>query len=185
MLPVCTNTRCGNMNYFELFEIPVRLQLNRSELPRKYFELSKKYHPDYFANDTQEAKMNALEKTALLNKAFRTFQNPDETIRYVLQLKGLLSEGEKYQLPREFLLRVMELNESLGDIKDTGNADKTEAVLTAFENEIYQPVQDSIEQYQDDKVTRQQLLMVKDYYFKKKYLRRVRQQVQEIRKNIL
>jgi molecular chaperone HscB len=56
-----------------------------------------------------------LEITANLNKAFKTFQNSDDTIKYVLQLKGLLEEEEKYQLPPDFLMEVLEINEKLMD----------------------------------------------------------------------
>ena len=85
------------MNYFELFDIPVQLKVNSASLSKKFFELSRKYHPDYFVS-TREMRQQAesLEISALLNKAWKTFQNRDETIKYVLQLKGLLEEEEKY-----------------------------------------------------------------------------------------
>src|SRR6476646_1116887 len=106
------------MNYFEMFEIPVQLKVDKKALSGKFFELSRKYHPDYFINNGPEAQTEALEKSALLNKAFKTFQNPDETIKYVLQFKGLLEEEEKYELPAEFLMEVLEINEQLMDADD-------------------------------------------------------------------
>ena len=48
------------MNYFELFNIPVQLKVNTALLSKKFFELSKKYHPDYFANDNEEVQAEAL-----------------------------------------------------------------------------------------------------------------------------
>jgi len=42
-----------------------------------------------------------------------------------------------------------------------------------FEQEIYSEVKDIIEQYNDETITTPQLLKVKEYYFKKKYLRRI------------
>ena len=83
------------MTFFELFEIPVQLKLNSAALSKRFFELSKKYHPDYYIAETETAQADALEKSAMLNKAWKTFQHPDETIKYVLQLKGLLEEEEK------------------------------------------------------------------------------------------
>jgi molecular chaperone HscB len=42
-----------------------------------------------------------LEISSAVNKAFKTLSIiPDETIKYLLQQKGLLKEEEKYQLPR-------------------------------------------------------------------------------------
>src|SRR6187402_1994836 len=105
------------MNYFEIFGIPVQLKVDKSGLPAKYFELNKKFHPDFYANAIPSEQHHALEITANLNKAFKTFQNPDETIKYVLQLKELLEEEEKYQLPPDFLMEVLEINEQLMDAK--------------------------------------------------------------------
>ena len=106
------------MNYFEIFGIPIQLKVDKYELPKKFFELSRKFHPDFYANTTPSEQNKALEITANLNKAFKTFQNPDETIKYVLQLKSLLEEEEKYQLPPDFLMEVLEINEKLMDAED-------------------------------------------------------------------
>ncbi|MGH2565313.1 MAG: DnaJ domain-containing protein, partial [Ginsengibacter sp.] len=42
------------MNYFELFEIPVSLTVSQKEIQSKYFELQKKYHPDFFSNADED-----------------------------------------------------------------------------------------------------------------------------------
>src|SRR5882672_7543828 len=103
------------MNYFELFEIPVSLLVDKNVLAKKYFELQKKFHPDFYAQETEFEQANALEKSSQINKALKVLRNSDEIIKYVLQLKGLLEEEEKYQLPPAFLMEVMELNEELSD----------------------------------------------------------------------
>ena len=108
------------MNYFELFEIPVQLKVDAGQLHKKFFELSRKYHPDYFVNDKPEAQAEALNRSAILNKAWNAFKNPDETIKYVLQQKNLLEEEEKYELPPDFLMEVLEINEQLMDEDQSG-----------------------------------------------------------------
>ncbi len=166
------------MNYFELFEIPFRLKVDKSSLPLKYFALSKKYHPDYFANESEEKQAEVLEKSAQLNKAFKTFQNEDETIKYVLTLKGLLEEEEKYELPPEFLMEVLEINEQLMDMEDDPGLKAN--LVSAIENlqkEIYEPVKQIVEHYQEGITTEKELLQVKEYYYKKKYLLRIRRQL--------
>ena len=115
------------MNYFELFGIPVSLTIDKSKLAKKYFELQKKYHPDFFTQNNEAEQDEALEKSSAINKALKVFQNKDSTIKYVLQLKGLLEEEEKYQLRPDFLMEVMELNEQL-------SAESTTAI-EVFENE--------------------------------------------------
>ncbi len=165
------------MTYFELFELPVTLKVNTSELSRKFFELSKKYHPDYFINEGDQAQADALEKSALLNKAWKTFQNPDETIKYVLQLKGVLEEEEKYELPPGFLMEVLDINEQLMDAEEPAVKAELESAIHNLQNEIYEPVKEMVEHYQEDSVTEKELLQVKAYYYKKKYLDRIRRQL--------
>ena len=82
----------------------------------------------------------------------------------MLQLKGLLEEEEKYQLPPAFLLEMMELNEELSE-----NSAKQ---INELEKELYTGVRPIIENY-DDATTTADLLKVKEYYYKKKYLQRI------------
>ena len=164
------------MNYFELFEIPIQLKTDAASLSKKFFELSRKYHPDYYVNGSPEAQGMALENSALLNKAFKTFQNPDETIKYVLQLKGLLEEEEKYELPPVFLMEVLEINEQLMDMDQPGSF-RLGSRIAELQSEIYAPVKEIVENYKDDLTTEKELLQVKEYYYKKKYLDRIRSQL--------
>lgn len=166
------------MNYFELFEIPVQLRVDSKALAEKFFELSRKYHPDYFINKENKDQAEALEKSALLNKAYKTFQNPDETIKYVLQLKGLLEEEEKYELPPDFLMEVLEINEQLMDVEDDPELKaRMETQVENLQSEIYEPVKEIVEHYQEGVTSEKELLQVKAYYYKKKYLQRIRRQL--------
>jgi len=153
------------MNHFELFDIPVSLQVDKPILAKKYFELQKQFHPDFFAQATEEEQADALEKSSQVNKALKVLKNENETIKYVLQLKGLLEEEEKYQLPPAFLMEVMELNEELSE-----NSTKQ---VNQLETEIYTPVKYIIENFSNETITTAELLKVKEYYFKQKYLQRI------------
>ena len=165
------------MTYFELFNIPVQLKVNAALLSKKFFELSKKYHPDYFATENEQMQAEVLEKSALLNKAWKTFQNPDATIKYVLQQKGLLAEEEKYELPAGFLMEVLEINEQIMDADEADIAIGLKSKINALQSEIYEPVKEMVENYQEGITSEKELLQVKEYYYKKKYLDRIRQQL--------
>jgi molecular chaperone HscB len=153
------------MNYFELFELPVSLQIDKTKLAQKYFELQKKYHPDFFVNGTEHDQEQALEISSQLNKALKIFKHQNQTIKYVLQLKELLEEEEKYQLPPAFLMEMMELNEEL-------NEDSAKQIQE-LQTSLYTEVQPIIENYNDSTVTTAALLKLKEYYFKQKYLQRI------------
>lgn len=166
------------MNYFEIFGLPVQLKVDKSDLPKRFFELSRKFHPDFYANTTPSEQQRALEITANLNKAFKTFQDPDGTIKYVLQLKGLLEEEEKYQLPPGFLMEVLEINEKLMDAEDDPDLKlNLQSAIDNLQSEIYAPVKETVENYQDGVTTEKELLQVKEYYYKKKYLHRIQKEL--------
>lgn len=153
------------MNYFELFDIPISLRVDKSKLAQTYFELQKRFHPDFFAQGTEYEQAEALEQSARVNQALKIFRNEDETIKYVLQLKGLLEEEEKYQLPPAFLMEMMELNEEFSSDSPKEVQDLQQA--------LYDEVAFIIENYNDLTTTTAELLRVKEYYYKKKYLRRI------------
>jgi len=168
-------------NYFELFDIPVQLKVDKGAVKKKYFELSRQFHPDYFINNDDAAQQQALEESAKLNKALKTFNSVDETIAYVLTLKGLLIENEKYELPPDFLMEMMELNEAVADAAFDDDGSARQGILQQVEKaekEIYEPVQNIIADYQEGVTTEKELLQVKDYYFKKKYILRLKHQLE-------
>ena len=164
------------MNYFELFEIPVSLHPDTTQLKQKFYALSRKYHPDFYTQENESEQADALETSSMVNKAFKVFQNRDETMKYVLQLKGLLEEEEKYTLPPDFLMDMLDLNEQMTDAKmegDIESMEKLKKMIADTEAEIYAPVKQIVEQYEEGKTTEADLLKAKEYYYKKKYLSRI------------
>lgn len=164
------------MTYFELFEIPFALHVDAQQLSKKYFELSRKYHPDFHTHADDSSQEQALEMTSLLNKAWKTLKDPQATLRYALTLKGLLDAEEKHQLSADFLMEMMEINEQLSE-EDAASYPTIAEALAKMEQAIYEPVKATIKDYTDDNISREQLLEVKEYYFRKKYLDRIRQRL--------
>jgi molecular chaperone HscB len=157
------------MNYFELFDLPVSLVVDKQGLSKKYFELQKKYHPDFYTQEGEEDQADALERSSMINRALKVLQQPDQTIKYVLQLKGLLEDEEKFSLPQDFLMEMLELNEKLVE-EDPADFRKE---VDALEIELYDEVKHLVETYDEKTTTTEDLLKVKEYYFKKKYLHRI------------
>ena len=111
------------------------------------------------------------EKSSMLNTALKTLKNEDETLKYILLQKNCLQEDEKYQLPPTFLMDVMELNEDLNK--------ETTQKIEAFESTLYVEVKDIVENYNNETVTPAQLVSLKEYYYKKKYLQRILERIED------
>ena len=156
------------MNYFELFSFPEKPIVDRSALAKKYFELQRKFHPDYHTDDTEAEQFDILELSSAVNKAFAIFKDEQKTIAYYLQINGFLEEEEKYKLPADFLMEMMEVNELLDD----GETDKVKALIAETEAQMDKQYHQILANC-GEKIEEPELLNIKDYYFRKKYLRRI------------
>ena len=172
------------MNYFELYGMPVLMKVEPAGLKTKFFELSRKYHPDYFLAAPQEEKKAAGEKHADVNEGFRIFSDPDETIKYVLQLNGLWHDEEKYEAGPGFMEEIAGFEEQL---KKPGTA-AYEEKLTEIEMQVkdlikknHEDVAEIIEYYQEGISSEKELLQVKEYYYRKKYLQALLDRIFQMR----
>ncbi|MBH2003726.1 MAG: Fe-S protein assembly co-chaperone HscB [Sphingobacteriia bacterium] len=163
------------MNYFELYDIPVSFRPDQALVKKRFYALSRQYHPDFFGSSDEAQQQEALEKSAQVNQAFNVFQSPDATIKYILQLHGMLEEEEKYSLSPDFLMKVMDLNEQVMEMDKNDAAVKAavESDIQALQTDIYEPVEAIMANYQEGITSEKELLQVKSYYYQKKYLDRI------------
>lgn len=166
------------MNYFELFGIAPSFNIDIATVKKKFYELSRANHPDFFGGGTVAEQNWSIEQTATINQAYKTLLNKDLLIKYILGLKGLIQEEEKYPLPPDFLLEVMDLNEQVMEL-DKSDIVAVAALLATAQNleiEIYETIEPIMANYAENSEntsTEKELLQVKDYYFKKKYINRI------------
>ena len=166
------------MNYFELFEIPVSFFPDPSVVSKKYLMLQKKFHPDFFANASPDEQAEALAQSSIANKALQVLKDPALVLPYILEINELLIANENYQLPPHFLMEVMDLNEQVIEVSDDSQKPALRLQLKQLEDDIYEPIKGLLESYQVGVTPKETLLQVKDYYFKKKYLDRIADELQ-------
>ncbi len=161
------------MNYFELYQIPLSFKPDQALVKKRFYQLSRKYHPDFYTNESADEKEKVLELSAMVNKAYQTFQHTDFLMKYILQEKGLLVEEEKYQLSSDFLMEVMDINEQLMDADSAEAKEALRDEINHLQNKIYAPIEAIMAAHQEDSFTQEELLQVKEYYFRKKYIDRI------------
>ena len=160
------------MNYFELFGLPIGFQVDATKLRQAYMEIQRTSHPDKFTQSSTEEQETALEKSAIANKAFTLLNNKELILPYLLEVLGYMETDEKYALSPDFLMEMMDLNEAWMDAdSDTDKSNVTEQVKT-IQNAIYTTVKAILEGNSID-ITKEAMLQVKEYYYKKKYLDRI------------
>ena len=168
------------MNYFQFYDIPQAFNVDETQVKRKFYELSKTYHPDFYISHTEEKQHEILELSTVNNKAYQVLSNFSKRLVYMLQLEGHALEGEKYQLPQDFLMEMMDINEALMELEFEADAtilDNTQKQISAVELHLQNDLKTFTHQFDskntDDKETL--LLKIKDIYYRQKYLLRIRE----------
>jgi molecular chaperone HscB len=160
-------------DYFSLFGLPVKFSIDQAGLKKIYFEESRRYHPDFFANAGEEERNLALAKSIIINNAFKTLSNESSRIKYILELKGILSEKEKEALPSEFLMEMMDINEQILE-SAPADYDSIREHITKIEKSILDDMHRSMEEF-DASENPEVLKQIKEAYLKQKYIWRLRE----------
>ena len=169
------------MNYFELYEIPVSIDINQDVVKKKYYQLSKEFHPDFYITESDEKQAEILELATTNTNAFTTFKDEKLLLKYVLELFDAIdSENEK--LPQAFLMEMMDLNEQLMELEfdmDDGIVAKVGKELDERQSELLKiitPFTDDLSNL-DEEERAKELKKLKDYYLKRKYLLRIQERL--------
>jgi len=101
-------------NYFELFNLPEKFQIDSVKLQENYRSIQKEIHPDRFATSTENEKTQSMIKSTQVNDAYQTLKSPTKRAKYILSLHRSV---EKITLPPDFLMQQMEWEEHLEDIE--------------------------------------------------------------------
>lgn len=170
------------MDYFKFYDIPISFSPDQALVKKKFYALSKEYHPDFFVNESEEKQQEILELSTLNNKAFQTLSNPDKLLPYVLTLKNVLVDGEKYQLPQDFLMEMMEVNEGIMELEFDADEAKLKELnknVDDFENELNAELKSLTADFEaDEKADKEEgLQKIKDIWYRKKYLLRIRESI--------
>ena len=101
-------------NYFELFNLPEKFQIDSVKLQENYRSIQKEIHPDRFATSTENEKTQSMIKSTQVNDAYQTLKSTTKRAKYILSLHKSV---EKITLPPDFLMQQMEWEEHLEDIE--------------------------------------------------------------------
>lgn len=111
-------------DYFAVFGLPRKLALDAEALQRRFYELSRRHHPDFHQGASPAAQDDALATSALVNRAYRTLREPLARVEYLVALEGGARSGEggsvKAKPPMDLLEEMMEVQEGLVEARAAG-----------------------------------------------------------------
>lgn len=165
------------MNYFEFYDIPESFHPDAAHIKKQFYALSKQFHPDFHANADDEKQQEILELSTLNNKAYQTLSDPNKVLEYVLKLHDLVSEGAKPQLPADFLMEMMDINERLMEIENAEQFGEISAEVAAIEGDMNEELSSLTRDYEtfDDTAKENRLNEIANIYYRQKYLLRIKE----------
>jgi molecular chaperone HscB len=165
------------INYFEFYNIPESFFPDEAALKKQFYSISKQYHPDFFAGEDDARQQEALDISTTNNKAYQTLSNPAKRLEYILKQHDLVSEGAKPQLPADFLMEMMDLNERLMEADDAEQLAAIRAEVLAVEDELNTELKALTADYEtlNDTARESRLNSIADIYYKQKYLLRIQE----------
>src|SRR5690349_4316257 len=104
-------------DYFTALGLPKKLAIDREDLERRYYELSRRFHPDFFQTASSRERLVSLENSALVNKAYRTLRDPVTRAEYLVKLESGAAADIPSQAPQALFEEILELNELLSEFR--------------------------------------------------------------------
>lgn len=98
------------MNHFELFDLPVALDIDLATLKSNFLKLQQQYHPDKATDKDQ-----ALIKSSEINQAYKVLSAVDSRAAYLLSLKKQDHHLDQSINDFEFLQSALEIREQLDE----------------------------------------------------------------------
>lgn len=170
--------------------VPSQFKIEPNLLRKRLEALNKQYHPDFGMTADAAPKAEALQPHDREAEADNAMQEngaegaEDRNIEYLLAQKGLLTTAEQYLPDAAFLQQVIEAHEMLWEQLSAPDALK----LAEWENKIGElkknnrhDLEGILDNYQEDISAEEELLPVKAYYFRKKYLDRILDKIAALR----
>jgi molecular chaperone HscB len=120
------------VDYFTFFGFPRKLNIDTAKLEREFYDLSRKLHPDIYAQAESREQQWSLQQSSLLNDAYRTLKDPVQRTQYLLRLEGVeveeqsmsatekaraTGEVKKQVVPPDLLEEVFDLNMELEELR--------------------------------------------------------------------
>ena len=113
-------------DYFAVFDLPRKLRIDPDALKARFYELSRRHHPDFHQGAPAAAQEETLTASALVNRAYRALRDPLARVEYLVALE----EGrevredsrERPRAPRELLEEMLEVQEAIEEARGGGPA---------------------------------------------------------------
>jgi molecular chaperone HscB len=122
-------------DFFAVFGLERALAIDVTALQRRFYELSRRWHPDFHQGASAAEQARALEESARVNAAYRALRDPLARVDYLIRLEEGRTTREgaavKPKAPPALLAEMFEIQETLEEAKAGALDDAARASLGA------------------------------------------------------
>jgi molecular chaperone HscB len=111
-------------DYFSVFGLSRQFALNRSEVEKRFYQLSRALHPDRFTAADLETKARSLARMSFINQAYGVLKSAENTRSYLIKLESNKSAAQDSKSNASI---PMELTEAWFDLQELILEDPTSA----------------------------------------------------------
>ncbi|XP_056159059.1 iron-sulfur cluster co-chaperone protein HscB homolog isoform X2 [Syzygium oleosum] len=108
-----------SVDYFRIFELEKKYEMDVTNLEGKYKAWQKKLHPDLVHSKSEQEKEYAAGQSARVIDAYRTLSKPLTRAIYVLKLEGVNVDEEETVSEPELLTEILEIREAVDEAADS------------------------------------------------------------------
>ena len=112
----------SQLDYFRVLGAERNPALDESALATRYYELSRRLHPDLYQTASAQEREASLHNSALVNRAYRTLRNPVQRGVYWLELHGEKLGANNNRVPPQLASLVFAVQEQLEELRDARRA---------------------------------------------------------------
>jgi molecular chaperone HscB len=123
---------------FELFGLPRRYAMERTELDARRRALQAQVHPDRFAAAGAAAQRAAMQWAVRVNEAYERLKGPLARAAYLCELNGApIAAEDNTAMPPEFLMQQMVWREALDEADTREAVERIAGELDSHRREAY------------------------------------------------
>ncbi len=123
-------------NYFQLFALPERFNIDIQSLEVNYRKIQSASHPDRFVSASTAEKLHSMQLATTANEGYNTLKNPATRAKYLLEQRGINAISDtNTAMPADFLVQQMEWREHLEEAKVAKDLPTLESLVIQLQAE--------------------------------------------------
>ncbi|CAL4324538.1 Fe-S protein assembly co-chaperone HscB [Buchnera aphidicola] len=117
-----------NKNYFVMFNLKKKFNINKKKLTKNFYSLQKKFHPDMNVLKSNKIKNKFLKKSIQINQGYKILKNSFKRAKYFLKINNI-KISKKCFFEQSFLMKQIKLHKKFNVLRKLKNKKKIKKLI--------------------------------------------------------